>query len=352
MTINERFQQARALSNKNAYVEAADIYISIIQEQEELKPFCYYRLADILNSTGQPMEAYDLYYKAFYIKPDITSVLHEESHPSYTYVFKGKKEENELTACPLCNSTDIHPKWCYPLTEACDYSEIFNPIRLWMYCEPCHHMFARHFPDLEKTFVPCDDPTANLMATRTPLFGYYSKILSKLAQYAQGSSLLEVGIGACECLLAARELGYDTFGIDVLDGQVHMARTKLGLDVQTVDFLRFQCEKKFDVIIMGDVIEHVNDPVLAIEKAYNLLNDNGVIWISTPNFDGSFSVFAGHFDAMKREPYHLNYFSRFSLFSLLEKFGFTPVEYNISAHYNGSMEVIAVKTSRFTNESK
>jgi hypothetical protein len=42
---------------------------------------------------------------------------------------------------------------------------------------------------------------------------------------------------------------------------------------------------------------------------------------------------------MRRQQFHLNYFSRESLYMLLERNYLLPVDYQISSHYNGSMEV-------------
>jgi len=214
---------------------------------------------------------------------------------------------------------------------------------LWMYCEPCHHVFARFFP--EKLFFYNDSP-------RTPnlgFFAYYSNILSRIKQYSEGLSLFDVGIGACECSLVAQEMGFDVFGIDVIEKHVQMARDIFNLNAQTADFVEFQCDRKFDIIIMGDVIEHVSDPILALKKAYDLLCDDGALWVSTPNFDSACSIVAGHDDPMKRQQYHLNYFSRKSFYMLLDRCGFKPVDYSLSAHYIGSMEIIAVKTARQSN---
>jgi hypothetical protein len=97
---------------------------------------------------------------------------------------------------------------------------------------------------------------------------------------------------------------------------------------------------------MGDVLEHVSDPDKALAKAESLLNDNGALWISTPSFESAFSLVVGHNDAMRRQQFHLNYFSRESFYMLLERNGLIPVDYHISGHYNGSMEVIAIKESR------
>jgi 2-polyprenyl-3-methyl-5-hydroxy-6-metoxy-1,4-benzoquinol methylase len=337
MTAIEDFQRADALKDQGAYAEAAEIYFRLSQEQKQLAPLCLYRMAAIMNNTGDPMKAYDLYYKAFFAKPDLAASLYDDSHSSRNYVFRGKKDEQELTACPLCGNSDARPKWCYPLPEAMWYNAFFNPIRLWMYCEPCHHIFARFFP--EKLFIYNDSP-------RSPnpgFFAYYSGILSKIRQYSKGLSLFEVGIGACECLLVAQEMDFEVFGIDVIDKHVQMARQNFNLNAQTADFVEFQCDREFDIIIMGDVIEHVSDPILALKKAHDLLSADGALWVSTPNFDSAFSIVVGHDDPMKRQQYHLNYFSRNSFNMLLDKCGFTPVDYSVSTHYNGSMEIIAVK---------
>ena len=160
----------------------------------------------------------------------------------------------------------------------------------------------------------------------------------------------EITLAACECLLAAREIGFETFGIDVIERHVTHARDKFGLSVEAHDFIEYETERLYDMVIMGDVLEHVSDPVRAVEKAHELLEDDGALWISTPNFESAFSLVADHDDPMRRQQYHLNYFSRDSLFKLLTQKGLVPVDYRISKHYHGSMELISVKQSRLKEE--
>jgi len=340
MTPIDEFNNADALLRKGVYDEASEIFLRLRRQYSTLEALCDYRLAAISNNTGDPMTAYDLYYRAFNTKPDIASILYNESNPSHSYVFKCMKEEKETTCCPLCSNTEITPKWCYSLTDALGYNSFFNPIRLWMYCEPCHHIVARNFP--ENLFIYDDEPRHPNPA----LFSYYSNVLSHIAQYTSGMSLFEVGIGGCECVLVAREIGFSICGIDVIDKHVQLARKEFGLSVETADFIKYQTERKYDIVIMGDVIEHVSDPVAALQKAYKLLNEDGVLWVSTPNFDSAFSIVVGHNDPMKMQTFHLNYFSRHSLFTLLERCAFVPVDYSISNHYNGSMEIIAIKAAK------
>ena len=46
--------------------------------------------------------------------------------------------------------------------------------------------------------------------------------------------------------------------------------------------------QKFDVIVLANIIECIKDKKRFIEKAYSLLNDNGVIFITTPNGDNKY----------------------------------------------------------------
>lgn len=41
--------------------------------------------------------------------------------------------------------------------------------------------------------------------------------------------------------------------------------------------------KKYDVIIMGFILEHVNNPQVILEKYKNMLTDNGTIYVAVPN---------------------------------------------------------------------
>jgi len=159
-------------------------------------------------------------------------------------------------------------------------------------------------------------------------------------------SLFEVGVGASECLLAAREMGFDVYGIDVIERHVEDAKNKYGLNAETADFNEFESDRKWDVIIMGDVLEHVSDPDRALAKAESMLCDDGALWISTPSFESAYTEAVGHADVMRRQQFHLNYFSRESLYMLLGRNGLVPVDYQISGHFNGSMEVVAIKASR------
>lgn len=333
--LEAQLQMAEQCFFAEDYESASEMYMRLTDTS--LASFAYYKLAQISNNTGDPVTARSLYYKTLDLQPDICKYILSENHPNHDYIYKGKDNDIALESCPLCGKSG-EPYWCYFLLEVNSaHVQIYNPVRTWIYCEDCHHLYAEEFPAQE--VIKAEPNTAH--KTEPGLFSFYSEMLTRLGNIAQGNELLEIGVGGGECALAALEMGYNVFGLDISEGNVLQAQ-KYGIDAQVHDVMYFETDKKWDIIIMGDVIEHVGDPVACIEKVKGLLNENGVLWLSTPNFDGSFSRFAGHTDPMRREGSHKNYFSNFSLFKLLERFNFVPVDYRISKHYNGSMEVISI----------
>ena len=85
-----------------------------------------------------------------------------------------------------------------------------------------------------------------------------------------------------------------------------------------------------------DVVEHVPDPQLVIEKARDILREDGLLFISMPNREthlwdendetkGVISYYA--------EIEHYHNFTRSGLYSLLREVGFDPVSYGVSQRY-------------------
>ena len=339
-----KYDSAYKLFESEDYEAAAEILLTLL-EDSFYGAYAYFVLGEISNITGDPLAAKDLYYKALEVKPDLYVNLLSPDHPNYDYVFTGMKYETPVEACPLCGKSG-EPIWCYPTMRFKSlHLRNHNPVRVWMYCKDCHHIYAEEFPEQEVLESGTDLAYANMFKTNTSRFDHYSFVLSKLSGFTEGRELLEIGLGGCECVLVAVELGFDVFGVDIMDTGVALAK-KYGIEAELQDFMSFETERKWDIIIFGDVIEHVSDPRKSIVKLYDLLKDDGVLWLSTPNFDSAFSVVNGHDDGMRLEVSHKNYFSRISLLDLLEQCGFVPVDYQLSPYFPGSMEVIAVKDVR------
>jgi SAM-dependent methyltransferase len=96
--------------------------------------------------------------------------------------------------------------------------------------------------------------------------------------------ILDIGCG--DGSFAAR-FGKDAeiFGVDVSQLAIDLAKG-VGVSAYKADI---SCEKLpfengfFDVVYMGDVIEHLLNPDFAVKEASRVLKSNGVLVLSTPN---------------------------------------------------------------------
>lgn len=135
-------------------------------------------------------------------------------------------------------------------------------------------------------------------------------------------TLLDVGPCAGTLLVQAREAGFSVQGIEINAGAARMCREELGLDVRAgVLEPDTYPPDTFDVVSMGDVIEHVPDPVHTLRTVARILKPGGHVIISTPNVDSA----AARFLQVKPEE-HIYYFSARTLAASLQKAGLETVQ--------------------------
>lgn len=268
-------------------------------------------------------------------------------HSQYKYT---PSPQRVFDKCPICGGKG-EPYHCSFSYRMAHFDNPFEPFKLWMKCESCHNLYTKRFPeeflaqsDHQKEITPGENSeTAVSNIANGGKLSIWSDILNKLKEFSDKKSLLEVGIGNGELLSVALEMGYDANAVEIVEESAQKVSDILGIPIHCGDFLTFETEKTYSIIIMGDVIEHVTDPEAALRKAHELLEDDGVLWLSTPNFESSFTRLKKFTDAMWLEPYHISYFNYSGLSVLLEKCGFSVREYKVSNRYNGSMELIITK---------
>jgi 2-polyprenyl-3-methyl-5-hydroxy-6-metoxy-1,4-benzoquinol methylase len=112
-------------------------------------------------------------------------------------------------------------------------------------------------------------------------------------------------------------------GIDLNQKAVEFAKNSRNLNVYCDDATKFAAEdKKFDLVISTENIEHVNDLGKYIMTISNILNKNGQIIISTPHNDARTVRIMGKFGDHFCAPNHINYFNAETITRFLLKYGF------------------------------
>lgn len=262
----------------------------------------------------------------------------------------GLHPQRELKCCPVCGGAGV-PYQTALSGRMNDFNTMFLPIKLWMRCQHCGNLYTRYFPAefLQLGAVPkVLQPTPHRMTVRQARadnLHTWCEILNKIRTYTDGTSLLEVGVGQGYLIAAAQEMGYDVTAVELIEADAQETADLLELPIICGDFLHLEEDRQMDIITMGDVLEHLQHPLDGLKKAHALLKENGILWLSTPNFESGFTHMMKVFDPMWCEPYHITYFSRKGLMSLLEQVGFELLEYTVSERYNGSMELLLRKVS-------
>ena len=110
------------------------------------------------------------------------------------------------------------------------------------------------------------------------------RLLDLLTPHVPGGRLLEVGCGHGLLLDEARRRGYDVAGLELSVEAARYAREKLGLPVRETPLEDLSLNgERYDVLVLIDVLEHLSDPIGALERSCALLAPGGALLIATPD---------------------------------------------------------------------
>jgi 2-polyprenyl-3-methyl-5-hydroxy-6-metoxy-1,4-benzoquinol methylase len=166
------------------------------------------------------------------------------------------------------------------------------------------------------------------------------KILKEL-DFKLDSEILEVGCGQGDLIEILYHLGLNNIrGFDIQESIISLA--KRNFPVISGKFFQHDAyqlrlpggiPQSYDLIIAMEIIEHLYSPEVFLDNAFNWLNKNGYLIITTP-YHGYFknllialtNKFDRHFNPLSGNP-HVKFFSRKTLPLLLEKQRFKIIKF-------------------------
>ncbi len=160
----------------------------------------------------------------------------------------------------------------------------------------------------------------------------FEKILGKKIKEA---NVLDVGCGWGLALLYLKNKGLNCYGFDPAPEAVEYGNKKgLNLKHAGLDGIDVFNGKKFDIIMLNNVLEHLEDPEKILTQVRSLLTDDGVLSIDVPNEFNDFQVGGKEIHNLNEwwlcPPNHLNYFTVDSLLNLLDGINFKVNHYESS----------------------
>lgn len=109
------------------------------------------------------------------------------------------------------------------------------------------------------------------------------KKIIKLA--GQNKRILDIGCSTGYLAYFLKDQNNEVSGIDFLNGAIEIARQN-NIVAYVCDIENEQLPFKddyFDLVVFSEVIEHLIDPNIVLEKIHQILKKNGLLIISTPN---------------------------------------------------------------------
>lgn len=156
--------------------------------------------------------------------------------------------------------------------------------------------------------------------------------------------ILDFGCGIGLLALCLQQKGFDAYGIE--PSKICLDKHKEFNITSANDLSFFDSEKNsFDLIVMKDVLEHVDDPAELLEKVLSYVKPSGYFYIRVPN------VYHYPFHWSIDTKSHVNHFSPKKLTTLLEKNNMKKVDfigvYDISTKVGKVYNSIFWKTRHF-----
>jgi SAM-dependent methyltransferase len=126
---------------------------------------------------------------------------------------------------------------------------------------------------------------------------FWSKVKVKLILFlVEGQKILDVGCGSGLLSKTLLDEGYSVTGIDNDWKAVEIAKKK-GINGFVADINDWQTDEKFDCIILGDVLEHIDDDRSIMRKVHAMLEPSGCIVVNVPSCQvlfGKHDITLGH----------------------------------------------------------
>ncbi len=199
----------------------------------------------------------------------------------------------KLKACRLCEGTDYD--MYLPEVYALE-GETFDLVR----CRGCglarvtpmldpERAGAMYTADYFNEDFSCGVRAGAYLETEASRVEEYREILEFIRKYKRSGRFLEVGCAGGSFLNYAGRSGFQVEGVDVSEWAARTAAEQFGLTVHRGRLADLGLpEKTFDVVFLGDLLEHEPEPIEFLTEVKRIAAIDGLVAIKVPTYVNSF----------------------------------------------------------------
>ncbi|MFA5032175.1 MAG: class I SAM-dependent methyltransferase [bacterium] len=316
MALSDKIDHIRQLEKNGNSTEAIlrlESLIEIYPETDELYPM----LCKLCIKVGKADVPPEWIMRATKVDKDFENWLNKMSQtPDIECTEESHLAKIEYSDCNLCGGNN------YEIV----YQE--NPSNL-VRCKTCGLVAYNPLPsddELNSYYSVFNDETMENISNNilTRILARKGELREIEKYITHKGKILDIGCANGEFLKAAQEEGWKVKGFETCPETANYAIEKLGLDITIGDNFvdaRFPANE-FDVIAIQCVIEHLKDPLLILKEMQRTIKSDGLLWLTTLNFDSFMAKAQGKIWEWKAWPNHLYYFTPDTMRKYLEKAGF------------------------------
>lgn len=196
--------------------------------------------------------------------------ISETKNKTYT----GYKEPDtfEINYCPSCNTTFSLPR--------VETSEIYEYIYKNGNKVPGYDRYWKYAQIVKNIANPLD-----YLAEAEETYWGIKEALSLSVKNKETTNILEIGSGLGYLTYSLIKANYDVTGLDISDTAVKLANENFGNFYICADLFKYAelNPESFDIVILTEVIEHIDNPLDFITSIIKILRPDGKVIITTPN---------------------------------------------------------------------
>jgi 2-polyprenyl-3-methyl-5-hydroxy-6-metoxy-1,4-benzoquinol methylase len=186
-------------------------------------------------------------------------------------------DKKQTRDCPICGynkSLNTFP-----------YITNFNNINFYyLKCGRCFSVFVNQIPNKETFALMYAKDVYHDCDYDAEIGGTYQESVQLLQSYAHsGTTVLDYGCGLGAFLKELSANDFIPFGVEFDVDAADFASKNSSCEVWTVDdFYSLSTNKRFDIIHLGDVLEHLPEPTNTINEILEKLKPGGILFVEGP----------------------------------------------------------------------
>ncbi len=186
---------------------------------------------------------------------------------------------NKVPTCPLCAGGGNQPGWAGRVSFE---GNLFR----YLECQECGSQYCNPMPDEElvaKMYGPQYLELTESADPTEPSHGRQNELVTEHLEKLPKGTFLDYGCGAGGGrLLSAQSRGWSVVGVEVSQEIARLVTDSLGLRCFTVQDAEQLGAPLADVGHIGDVVEHLTEPLVQIQTFIKLIKPGGIVLAQGP----------------------------------------------------------------------